>query len=91
MSVSLREVIEAGGYDLTNIDDIKWLRSKAEEIEELMIEAEDAIEKANDLAEINSLKEELSDTTLDQEDRDLLEEELKSKIGLYISFYEEEV
>lgn len=51
MSVSLREVIEAAGYDLTTVEDTKWLLSKVSEFEELITEAEDAIEayEANNL------------------------------------------
>jgi len=45
MSVSLREVIEAGGYDLTTIDDARWLVGKQSEFEELVEEAEETIEK----------------------------------------------
>lgn len=36
MSVSLLEVIEAGGYDLSTLDDAKWLVSKVTEFEELV-------------------------------------------------------
>lgn len=36
MSVSLLEVIEAGGYDLTTVEDANWLLSKQSEFEELI-------------------------------------------------------
>lgn len=39
MSVSLQEVIEAGGYDLTTVQDSIWLLSKQSEFEELINEA----------------------------------------------------
>ena len=45
MSVSLREVIEAGGYDLTAKDDIIWLLSKQDEFNDLIEEAEDRLEQ----------------------------------------------
>lgn len=45
MSVSLREVIEAGGYDLTSIDDARWLVGKQSEFDELIEEAEETIER----------------------------------------------
>lgn len=45
MSISLREVIEAGGYDLTTLDDARWLVSKQTEFEELIEEAEETIER----------------------------------------------
>lgn len=45
MSVSLREVIESAGYDITSIDDARWLVSKASEFEDLIVEAEDIIEE----------------------------------------------
>jgi hypothetical protein len=44
MSVSLREVIEHGGYDLTTLDDARWLLSKQSEFKELIEEAEETIE-----------------------------------------------
>lgn len=45
MSVSLREVIEASGYDLTTLEDARWLLGKQSEFEELVEEAEETIEK----------------------------------------------
>lgn len=44
MSVSLREVIEHGGYDLTTLDDARWLVAKQSEFRELVEEAEQTIE-----------------------------------------------
>ena len=46
MSVSLLEVIEAGGYDLSTIEDANWLLSKQNEIEELIEEAQELIDEA---------------------------------------------
>lgn len=45
MSVSLKEIIEAGGYDLTTKDDIIWLLSKQDEFNDLIEEAEDRLEQ----------------------------------------------
>lgn len=45
MSVSLLEVIEAGGYDLTTKEDALWLLSKVSEFETLITEAEDLTEE----------------------------------------------
>lgn len=45
MSVSLREVIESGGYDLTTRDDCNWLLSKRQEFEDLLEAAEDQIDQ----------------------------------------------
>lgn len=45
MSVSLLEVIEAGGYDLSTEDDAKWLLSQVNQFEELVVKAEGLIEK----------------------------------------------
>lgn len=45
MSVSLREVIEAGGYDLTTLEDARWLVGKQSEFEELVEEAEETVER----------------------------------------------
>ncbi len=44
MSVSLLEVIEAGGYDITTVEDARWLVSKQSEFEQLVDEAEAVIE-----------------------------------------------
>lgn len=44
MSVSLLEVIEHGGYDLSNVDDATWLLSKRNEFEELVERAEALLE-----------------------------------------------
>ena len=45
MSVSLLEVIEAGGYDLSTEEDARWLLSQVNQFEELVTQAEDLIEK----------------------------------------------
>ena len=44
MSVSLLEVIEHGGYDLTTKEDSIWLLSKRNEFEELIEQAEELTE-----------------------------------------------
>ena len=48
MSVSLLEVIEAGGYNLETVEDSQWLLSKQKEFEELVEKAEDLIEESED-------------------------------------------
>ena len=53
MSVSLLEVIEAGGYDLSTVEDANWLLSKQEEFEELVEGAEKLIEESEEYDEIN--------------------------------------
>lgn len=45
MSVSLLEVIEAGGYDLGTKEDCIWLLSKQAEFEELIEQAEAKLEE----------------------------------------------
>ncbi len=45
MSVSLAEVIEHGGYDLTTLDDARWLLSKQSEFAELIEAAEETVEQ----------------------------------------------
>lgn len=45
MSVSLLEVIEAGGYDLTTKEDATWLLSKRSEFDELVEKAEELTEE----------------------------------------------
>jgi hypothetical protein len=44
MSVSLLEVIEAGGYNLDTLEDAQWLKSKSSEWDELLEKAEAKIE-----------------------------------------------
>lgn len=44
MSVSLLEVIEHGGYDITTIEDAEWLLSKKEEFEALLEQAEELVD-----------------------------------------------
>lgn len=46
MGVSIREVIEAAGYDLSSLEDARWLISKEVEFDELLDEAEELIENA---------------------------------------------
>ena len=43
MSISLLEVIEAGGYDLSTLEDAQWLLSKQQEFEELIDSAEETV------------------------------------------------
>ena len=45
MSVSILEVIEAGGYDLSTEEDARWLLAQVNQFEELVTKAEDLIEK----------------------------------------------
>jgi len=45
MGVTLREVIEHGGFDLTTLEDANWLLSKRSEFEQLTEEAEELIEE----------------------------------------------
>lgn len=46
MSVSLAEVIEAGGFDITTPEDAEWLISKQNEFVELIEQAELVMEEA---------------------------------------------
>lgn len=48
MSVSLLEVIEAGGYDITTYDDANWLLSKQSEFEELIEQAQTVVDAADE-------------------------------------------
>lgn len=48
MSVSLSEVIEAGGYDLSTIEDCTWLLSRQNEFEELIEQATITIEESEE-------------------------------------------
>lgn len=40
MGVSLAEVVESGGYDLTTLDDAQWLLAQQSNFDELVEEAE---------------------------------------------------
>ena len=51
MSVSLLEVIEAGGYDLSLEEDCLWLLSKQSEFEELIEQAGDRLEELREIEE----------------------------------------
>lgn len=44
MSMSLEQVIEAGGYDLSTKQDANWLLSKRNEFNELIEQAEEVME-----------------------------------------------
>lgn len=46
MSVSLREVIEHGGYDITTVEDANWLIGKMLEFAELVTEAQEVVDNA---------------------------------------------
>ena len=48
MSVSLREVIEYGGYDIDTKEDAIWLLSKQSEFEELIENAQELVDKEED-------------------------------------------
>lgn len=48
MSVSLREVIESGGYDLTTLEDAQWLLAQQSNFDELVEEAELIVEQHED-------------------------------------------
>lgn len=48
MSVSLLEVIEAGGYDITTYNDANWLLSKQSEFEELIEQAQAVVDAADE-------------------------------------------
>lgn len=48
MSVSLLEVIEHSGYDLTTVEDARWLLSNRTEFEHLIEEAEALVEEAEE-------------------------------------------
>lgn len=45
MSVSLLEVVEAGGFDLSTLEDAEWLVSKQNEFEELLEAAQELLEE----------------------------------------------
>ena len=59
MSTTLREVIEAGGYDLTTLDDAEWLLGVEDEFNELIEQAEELV----DAEEARLSEEEGSDET----------------------------
>ena len=44
MSVTITEVIEAGGYDLKTIEDAEWLISQENQFNELLDKAKELVE-----------------------------------------------
>lgn len=44
MSVSIQEVIEAGGYDLTTYEDAQWLLCQNSEWEQLIENAQELVD-----------------------------------------------
>lgn len=48
MGVSLLEVIEAAGYNLTTLEDARWLLSKEDEFDDLVEAAEAIVDAAED-------------------------------------------
>ena len=48
MSVSLLEVIEAGGYDLTTLEDAQWPLATQYEYEELIEKAKELVDKIDE-------------------------------------------
>lgn len=47
MSVSLLEVIENGGYDLSTVEDAMWLLSKQCEFYELIDKAQELVDESD--------------------------------------------
>lgn len=90
MSVSLLEVIEAGGYDLNTVKDANWLLSVKEEFEELAEKAEATIEKAELEAELESLREELAEDDLTPEMREMTEKQINNTQDYYDKYFKEE-
>lgn len=48
MSVSIAEVIESGGFNLSTVEDARWLVSQVSQFEELVTAAEDLIEESEE-------------------------------------------
>ena len=91
MSLSLLEVIESGGYDLSTVKDANWLLSVKYEMEELVEKAEATIEKFNLEAELESLREELEEDDLTPDMREMTEKQIKSTQDYYDKYFKEEV
>ena len=51
MSTSIGEVISAGGYDLTTLEDARWLVSLESNFDDLIEKAEELIEEAENAEE----------------------------------------
>ena len=54
MSTSILEIINAGGYDLTTLEDARWLIANVNEFEELIEQAENLIEEDEDRENIEA-------------------------------------
>ena len=74
MSVSLLEVIEAGGYNLRTVEDAQWLLSKQQEFEELVEGAEDFLE------EVDRIECELTEAELEAEELQAKADELRQSM-----------
>lgn len=61
MSVSLLEVIEAGGYNLNTTEDANWLLATQNEYEQLIEQAEELVEKIEDQEYEERIKQEEED------------------------------
>ena len=70
MSVSLKEVIEFAGYDLTSEGDCNWLLSKRNEFEILLEAAENTIYDIQDAKFNESMAESQRQLDEEIEDRD---------------------
>ena len=57
MSVSLAEVIQAAGYDITEVEDANWLLSKRNEWDELVEQAEEVVDHWNDFVDDHKMQE----------------------------------
>ena len=69
MSVSLNEVISHGGYDLTTVEDARWLLSKQAEFEELIEKATELVE-AEEEKETEEIERRYKETFEESEDED---------------------
>ena len=71
MSVSLLEVIEAAGYDLSTSDDANWLLSTRQEYDELIEKAEAVIEKIEEEENEQAEREYRENFGDDEDDEDV--------------------
>ncbi len=66
MSVSIDEVISAGGYDLSTLEDSQWLLLQQKQFEELVEKAQAIVDKAEEL-EMEKAEQEYKDRFGDEE------------------------
>ena len=88
MSVSILEVIEAGGYNPTaDASDARWLLGQDETWQELQDGARELVEKQDTIDEIDEMRERLQFEAMDDDERVDTTQALKLTTNFYYKWY----